>query len=73
MTWYQFLSNPGNLPTVAILAICSVAVVGALTSALVKVVKLVVVHRERMARIEHGFDPDAPPLSDPESATARMS
>jgi hypothetical protein len=56
---YQFLTNPANLPVVAILAGCSVGVVAVIMGTLTHIVKIVVRHRERMAKIEQGIDPDA--------------
>ena len=65
--WYQFLTNPANLPVIAILAGCSVGVVAVIMGTLASIVKIVVKHRERMAKIEQGIDPDADP---PKSVTS---
>ena len=53
-----FLSHPQNLPVIAILAGCAVGAVSVFCTMVVKVVKIVVAHRERMAKIEQGIDPD---------------
>ena len=56
-SWLQFL-KPDVLPfVVAIVAIVCGSVVGAITA----VTKMVHAHRERMAKIERGIDPDQPP------------
>jgi len=46
------------LPVIAIVAGCTVAAVSVFCTMVVKVVKVVVAHRERMAKIEQGIDPD---------------
>ncbi len=56
---YQFLTNPQNLPVIAVLAGCSVGIVAVIMGTLTGIVKIVVRHRERMAKIEQGIDPDA--------------
>ena len=50
--WFHSLLQPEVLPFV----VAIIAVVGGIT---VAVVKTIVYHRERMAKIEHGIDPDA--------------
>jgi hypothetical protein len=64
--WYEFLAKPGNLPVIAILAVFSVGAVAVVMGTLTQIVKIVVRHRERMAKIEQGIDPDAHP---PKSVT----
>jgi len=64
--WHEFLANPGNIPTIAILAVFSVGAVAVVMGTLTQIVKTVVKHRERMAKIEQGIDPDADP---PKSVT----
>jgi hypothetical protein len=58
-----FLAEPSNLPVVSIVAVFTVGAILFLCGMVIKVVKLVTRHRERMAKIAHGIDPDdrAPP------------
>jgi len=58
---YQYLTDPSNLPVIAILAGCSVGAIAVIMGTLASIVKIVVRHRERMAKIEQGIDPDADP------------
>ena len=59
--WYEFLAKPENIPVIAILAVFSVGAVLFIMGTLAQIVKTVVKHRERMAKIEQGIDPDADP------------
>jgi hypothetical protein len=52
--WFRELLQPNVLPL--LIPIC--AVVGGITYA---IVSAIIRHRERMAKIEHGIDPDANP------------
>jgi len=57
-SWLQMFLKPNVLPfVVAIVAI----VCGCTVGAVALVTKLVIAHRERMARIQQGIDPDQPP------------
>ena len=57
-SWLQMFLKPDVLPfVVAIVAIVCGCTVGAISL----VTKLVIAHRERMAKIQQGIDPDAPP------------
>ena len=56
-----FLTDPRNLPVVAILAGCSVGAIAVICGMFIKVVQVVTRHRERMAKIAHGLDPDDRP------------
>ena len=56
-SWLQMILKPEVLPfAVAIVAIVCGCTVGAITA----VTKLVIAHRERMAKIQQGIDPDRP-------------
>ncbi len=50
--WFQDLLQPHVMPFL----VAIVAVIGGISLA---VVKAIIRHRERMAKIEHGIDPDA--------------
>jgi len=54
--WFEELLGPHVLPFV----VAIIAVAGGMT---VAAMKAVFRHRERMAKIEHGIDPDATPDS----------
>ncbi len=56
----QLIFNPANFMIVAILAGCTVGAVSVVCTMITKVVKILVAHRERMAKIQAGIDPDAP-------------
>jgi hypothetical protein len=56
----QSIFNPANFMIVAILAGCSVGAISVVCTMITKVVKIVVAHRERLAKIQMGIDPDAP-------------
>ncbi len=56
----NFLSNPGNLPVIAILSGCSICAIAIVCGTVTKIAQMVIKHRERMARIEQGLDPDVP-------------
>ncbi len=51
MRWEQIFTHPSVLPFV-------VAIVAILTGGVIAIAKLLIVHRERMAKIERGIDPD---------------
>ena len=56
-SWFQMILKPEVLPFfVAIVAIVCGCTVGAVTA----VTKLVIAHRERMAKIQQGIEPDRP-------------
>ena len=57
MSWYEWLSRPEVL--VFLLPICAIAVGGAIAIA-----AMLIRHKERMAMIEKGMHPDAPPKDD---------
>jgi len=56
-----FLADPRHLPVVAILAGCSVGAIAVICGMIIKVVQVAARHRERMAKIAHGIDPDDRP------------
>lgn len=60
MSWERRLLEPDVLA----LAIPIVAIV---VLAATKIIKSLIVHRERMAMIEHGIHPDYPPEDDAEN------
>jgi uncharacterized membrane protein (DUF106 family) len=65
--WIDRLITPGNMPfVVGILGIlmCSVAII---VGGVVKIVRMVIVHRERMAKIANGIDPDLSRRTEPGS------
>jgi uncharacterized membrane protein (DUF106 family) len=58
MEWLKPLLTTPNMPfLIAILGIllCCIAVI---VGGVVKILKMLMVHRERMAKIAHGIDPD---------------
>jgi hypothetical protein len=54
MSWLELLLRPNVLPF--LIPIVAIAMGGAIA-----IVKMVIVHRERIAKIEHGLNQDAPP------------
>jgi hypothetical protein len=64
MQWTNSFLRPEIMPFVVAVAALLIGALGILVGGVVKVVKMVIVHRERMAKIAHGMDPDYPPPLD---------
>lgn len=60
MTWERRLLEPDVLAL-------AIPIVLIIVFATTKIIKSLIVHRERMAMIEHGIHPDFPPEDDLES------
>jgi uncharacterized membrane protein (DUF106 family) len=58
------LLRPEIMPFLIPIAAMLIAALGIVVGGVTKIVKMVIVHRERMAKIAHGMDPDFPPPSD---------
>jgi hypothetical protein len=61
MSFSDLLRNPQTVWILIPLAALMFPISAIILSGLTVIVKLVIQHRERMAKIEQGFDPDAPP------------
>jgi hypothetical protein len=56
--------SPDIMPFMIPIAALLLAAIGIVVGGVVKVVKMTIVHRERMEKIAHGMDPDFPPPPD---------
>jgi hypothetical protein len=56
--------RPDIMPFLIPIAAMLIAALGIVVGGLTKIAKMVIVHRERMAKIAHGMDPDYPPPPD---------
>jgi len=58
MDWASPLLRAETLPFVVGIAGILMCVVAIIVGGLVRIAKMLIVHRERMAKIAHGIDPD---------------
>jgi hypothetical protein len=58
INWDNVLRHPEVVVPVGMMILGAIGIVGAVV---VKVVRTLVIYRERIYRIEHGLDPDIPP------------
>jgi hypothetical protein len=77
MEWLHNLMSPDKIalmPFVVGIVALLVGALAILVSGIVKIVKMLIVHRERMAKIAQGIDPDAsPPTSAPSPYSSRSA
>jgi hypothetical protein len=64
MEWTSRFLKPEVMPFLIPIAAFALGAVAVIVGAIVKILKMLCVHRERMAKIAHGIDPDYPPPSD---------
>jgi uncharacterized membrane protein (DUF106 family) len=62
--WIDRLITPGNMPFVVGIAGILLCAVSIIVGGVIKIVRMVIVHRERMAKIANGMDPDLPRPAD---------
>ena len=58
MGWTSRLLEPDVMPFLIPIAAFALGAIAVIVGAIVKILKMVMVHRERMAKIAHGIDPD---------------
>ena len=58
MNWDNIVNHPEFVVPVGMMILGAIGIVGAVVT---KVVRTLVIYRERIYRIEHGLDPDIPP------------
>jgi hypothetical protein len=61
MEWTRRLLEPEVMLFGIPIAAIALGAIAVIVGAIVKILKMLIIHRERMAKIAHGIDPDYPP------------
>jgi hypothetical protein len=64
MPWTSRFLEPDVMPFLIPIAGILLGAIAVIVGGVVKILKMLIIHRERMAKIAHGMDPDYPPPAD---------